>query len=525
MKRLINYSAISLLLFFISFSVIDSNCIFAESKHPPKGSVTFGAEKNPTNYSDNFLGSFKNIFADVAENVVPSVVSVIPTKIDTIVFNSNPFYNFFNDPFFENDPFEHFFNTPRKHHKQPEIRKEERRQKGLGSGVIVSSKGHILTNYHVVAGADEIEVKLNDGRVFEAEIIGNDSLSDVAVIKIKSKVSNLPVAYLGNSDHLRPGEWVIAIGNPFSLTSTVTAGIVSAIGRHVNDGNSYQNFIQTDAAINPGNSGGALVNIDGELIGINTMIYTKSGGYMGIGFAIPINMAQRIMEDLIYHGEVERGWIGVAIQDIDPVTRDALNFGDRKGVLIADVYKGQPADKAGIKQGDILMTIDGKEVGTSNQLRNVVAAIKPGKTVDVFIFREGNELSLRMKVAHRDQDKIEKLSQSESKDITEGSKEKLVKKLGIEVANITNNLREKYGINQNTNGVIVINVDPKFHDARTNIKEGDIIKKIHKSGGITFNINNIIDFEKAVKSINKGDSVMLSIQRNNSSFFVAFKYK
>lgn len=518
-------------IFIILSSAVLFDCkySFADSGRPKEGSIDFGAKENPALGTSARMGAFRNIFADVAEKVVPTVVSVIPTKIDTIVFYKNPFYNFFGDPFFNDDPFQFFFGNPRRRgqprSQEPEVEKQQRRQQGLGSGVIVSESGYILTNFHVVSGADEIEVKLNDGRTFEATIVGSDSLSDVAALKISDDVDDLPVAYLGDSDKLRPGDWVIAIGNPFSLTSTVTAGIVSAKGREVSGGKSYQNFIQTDAAINPGNSGGALVNIDGELIGINTMIYTRTGGYMGIGFAIPVNMARSIMEDLIYHGEVVRGWIGVAIQDMDPATREALDFGKRKGVLISDVYKGQPADKAGIKSGDIVLSIDGREVNTTNQLRNVVATIKPGEKVPVVVFRDGKQITLDLKVARRDDDKIEKLASNEEDNISDQKKEKLHKKLGIEVANISSDLREKYGIDKDTRGVVVLDVDAEFRDARGAIKEGDVIMRVKTSRTDFVNISNVKDFENATKDVEKGDSVMFQIQRNGSSFFAAFKLR
>jgi serine protease Do len=455
---------------------------------------------------------------------------VIPTKIDTVIFNANPFYHFFDDPFSNNSPFGFFFNNPqpqyrREQRPQPPVQKQERRQQGLGSGVIVSNKGYILTNFHVVSGADEIEVKLNDGRVYEAEIIGTDSLSDVAVLKIRDDVDDLPVVYLGNSDNIRPGDWVIAIGNPFSLTSTVTAGIVSALGRNVSGGDAYQNFIQTDAAINPGNSGGALVNIEGELIGINTMIYTRSGGYMGIGFAIPINMAKSIMEDLIYHGEVERGWIGVSIQDIDPATREALDFDDKSGVLIADVNKGQPAEKAGIQRGDIVMKIDGRDVVSTNQLRNLVASIKPGKKVTVKVFRNGKEIEMTLKVANRDAEKIEKLTQSDKNDIPKDSKEKMEENFGIKVANLTRELQRKYNISNSIRGVVITEIDQRYHDVRSGIRVGDVITELKTRGTEPVRINNVKDFQNAAKSVKAGDSVMLLIERQGRSFFTAFKIK
>ena len=530
MKRKIYKGLILLFVIFAGFTLYDVSFSLAKTNRPKEGSIDFGAEDNPALGAADNMGSFRSVFADVAEKVVPSVVSVIPTKIDTVIFNANPFYHFFGDPYSNRSPFEFFFGNPKSQNRreqqpQPPVQKQERRQEGLGSGVIVSREGHILTNFHVVSGADEIEVKLNDGRVYEAEIIGSDSLSDVAVLKIMGDVNDLPVSYLGNSDNLRPGDWVIAIGNPFSLTSTVTTGIVSAMGRNVSGGSTYQNFIQTDAAINPGNSGGALVNIEGELIGINTMIYTRSGGYMGIGFAIPINMAQRIMEDLIYHGEVERGWIGVSIQDVDPATREALDFGDRRGVLIADVNKGQPAEKAGIKHGDIVMRINGSDVSTVNQLRNVVASIKPGKKVAVKVFRNGKEIELTLKVAHRDQKKMAQLTQSDKNDIPKNSKEKMYKNLGIEVANITPELQNRYNIRNPVKGVVITSIDQKYHDTRSGIRVGDVIKELKTRSTESVKINNVEDFQNATKSIKSGDSVMLLVEREGNSFFAAFKIK
>ena len=327
-KRTIIPLSLSIVVCIVIALTVSSTCSFADSKRPEHGSIAFGAEKRPEIRLSGPAEAWRTVIADVAEKVVPTVVSVIPTKIDTVVFSNNPFYQFFGgDPF---GGFEEFFGQQPKGQRRsapPPVEKKEYRQQGLGSGVIVSKDGYILTNYHVVAGANEIEIRTADKRSFQASVVGLDSLADIAVIKIREKVKDLPVAFLGNSDRLRPGDWAIAIGNPFSLTSSVTLGIISALKRAApGNSDSYQNFIQTDAAINPGNSGGALVNIDGELVGINTMIYTQSGGYMGIGFAIPINMARQIMEDLIYEGKVARGWLGVSIQEIDGTTREALNL-------------------------------------------------------------------------------------------------------------------------------------------------------------------------------------------------------
>jgi serine protease Do len=460
--------------------IISISAVSAESRYPEKGSVSFGSNDKPIQKHSAEYDFFKNAFANVAEKVIPSVVSVIPTKIDTVVFSNNPFYQFFgdgDDQFFGDSPFGEFFGQqqPRNQQKQKQQKQEYRRSQGLGSGVIVSMDGYILTNFHVVSGADEIQVKTSDGRTFDANIIGVDSLSDVAVIKIKGDVNNLTVAYIGDSDKLRPGEWVMAVGNPFSLTSTVTQGIVSALGRAVDNSTQYQNYIQTDAAINPGNSGGALVNLDGELIGINTMIVTRSGGFMGIGMAIPINMAKKAMEDIIYEGKVTRGWLGVQIQDINDAMRNSLSMGDRKGVLVSDVFKNQPGDKAGIKHGDVVLSIDGKSVGNSNELRNIVAILTPGKKFPVVILRDGKEQTVTVVLTERNEKNIAKTNGKTGEDSTVTGDDETTK-LGIHAGAITNELRNKYAIDAGTTGIVVVNVDQASQAAAEGIKEGDFIQ-------------------------------------------------
>ncbi|NLE00468.1 MAG: Do family serine endopeptidase [Fibrobacter sp.] len=494
--------------------------VFAEKARPAPGSIKFGAAENPNAERAEKLGAFKTIFADIAEASIPSVVSVIPTKIDTVIFQRNPFYNYFGDEQFA-DPFEFFFGRPRqqapRRQQQPQIEKKERRQQGMGSGVIVSKDGYILTNFHVVSGADEIEVKLNDGRTFRAETIGNDSLTDVAVLKITEKVNDLPVAAIGDSDKLRPGDWVIAIGNPFSLTSTVTTGIVSALGRNVSGNEQYQSFIQTDAAINPGNSGGALLNIDGELVGINTMIYSRSGGYMGIGFAIPINMAKKVMEDLIYKGTVERGWIGVSIQDLDQNVRSALNLGSLNGVLVADVVKGAAAEKAGVKRGDIITSIDGKDVKSANDLRNLVAAISPDKKVVLKVFRDGKAVSMDIVVGRRG--KQDAASTEEKSETASGKNESFSKKLGFKAAKLTPEVRRQYRIDESVKGVVVTEVV----SGDLPLNEGDVILELKTRQGDFVTIETIEQLEQATKGLKTGDSVVFLINRNNNNFFTGFK--
>ncbi|MDO5576415.1 MAG: Do family serine endopeptidase, partial [Fibrobacter sp.] len=481
-------------------------------------SVVFGAEKKNVSSKAAQINEVRSVFADIAEEVVPTVVQVIPTKIDTVTFSNNPFYQFFgNSPF----GFEDFFGgAPRQ--RQPQVEKREYRQQGLGSGVIVSKDGYILTNHHVVKGADEIEVKTSDNRSFQADVVGMDSLSDVAVIKIKNDVKDLPVAYLGDSDKLRPGDWALAIGNPFSLSSSVTMGIISALGRTAgNDANSYQNFIQTDAAINPGNSGGALVNIDGELIGINTMIYTKSGGNMGIGFAIPINMAKKIMEDLIYEGKVSRGWLGVMIQELDYNTREALGINDKtQGVLIGDVFKNQPADKAGIKRGDIVLSINNKTVGNTNELKNVVAGISPGKKVPVVVLRNNKKVTLSVLLTGRDESQTNQSVDTESKDNTSENASDFSKLLGIKAGNITPELQSQLDLDKNIKGIVILGIEQGSQAQREGLAQNDIVLEINRQA-----TPSIKEFKKISGTIKPGDSVLFLIQRDGSTFFKAFKVK
>jgi len=378
-----------------------------------------------------------------------------------------------------------------------------------------------MTNYHVVAGANEIQVKTSDNRSFEAMIVGSDSLADVAVLKIKEKVKDLPVAYLGNSDEIRPGDWAVAIGNPFSLSSSVTLGIVSALGRTAsNNSSSYQNFIQTDAAINPGNSGGALVNIKGELIGINTMIYTQSGGYMGIGFAIPINMAKKIMEDLIYEGKVSRGWLGVMIQELDQATIEGFGLPpNTKGVLIGDVFKDQPAAKAGIKRGDIIQTFDGKAVTNPNELRNEVATVSPGKKVPAEILRGGKKLTVNITLSGRDKDG-EKAESEETKVDANSPATDNAALLGIKTGNLTSELRQQLDLDKNTQGVVVLEVKSGSPAEGAGIQQNDVILQANRQ-----DISNVASFKAATKGIKAGDSVLLLIQREGNTFYKAFKLK
>jgi len=332
-------------------------------------------------------------FAELAAKQAHVAVNVSTTKIVKSMqrfspFQSREFKDFFGDEFFR-----HFFG---------QIPEQEMKQRSLGSGVVVSRDGYILTNNHVVADADEILVTLSDKKKYEAQIIGRDPKTDLALIKIKTE-NTIPAARLGDSDKLKVGDWVVAIGNPFGLGSTVTAGIVSAKGRVIGAG-PYDNFIQTDASINPGNSGGPLFNLNGEVIGINTAIVSQSGGNVGIGFAIPINMAKSVMPQLKERGKVIRGWLGVSIQLVTQEIKEKFGLKTEEGALIGEVTKGSPADKGGLKRGDVIINFDGKKIKTMNTLPSMVAETPVGKEIEILIIRKGKEKRLTITIGELQED-------------------------------------------------------------------------------------------------------------------------
>jgi Do/DeqQ family serine protease len=321
-------------------------------------------------------------FADAAGRAVPSVVHVFTSQ--EVRASRHPLAN---DPFWQ-----HFFGD------RDGMRTQ--RRSGLGSGVVVSPEGYILTNFHVVEAADEIEVASNDGRKFKATVVGTDPESDLAVLRVPAE-SRLPAITFAAADSLRVGDIVLAVGNPFGVGQTVTSGIVSALGRSHLGINTFENFIQTDAAINPGNSGGALTDGNGNLVGINTAIYSQNGGSMGIGFAIPVSLARNVMEQIIRTGNVTRGWIGVEVQEITPELAESFGLPSVAGALIAGVMRGSPADKAGIRPGDVLLAIDGKKVKDAENMLELIAALKPGNTGAFALRRDGGEVELRALIGKR----------------------------------------------------------------------------------------------------------------------------
>jgi len=412
--------------------------------------------------SQETLSKIGNAMAEVVQAVRPSVVNIYTTK--KIKRPGIPFP--FNDPFFRrffDDEFERFFD-----------RQREFTQTSLGSGVIVDTSGYILTNYHVIKGADEIKVKLYDKRVFDGTVIGFDAKTDIAVVKIKA--DGLRAIKWGDSDKLKVGETVIAIGNPYGLNLTVTSGIVSATGRANVGISDYEDFIQTDAAINPGNSGGPLVNVKGELVGINTAIFSTTGGYQGIGFAIPSNMAKVVMDNLIKHKKVVRGWLGVTVQDIDTEMAKSLQMKELKGALITDVHEGSPAEKAGLMRKDIIISFDGKEVEDSAHLRNLVVSTPPGKTVKLEIIRNGKVYSITTTIGELPAEQKVSLSESVL--------------AGIQVEELTTRLRNQLNIPKRINGVVVTSIDPDS-PAEGLLTKGDLIIEINNQ-----KINNVKDFLK-----------------------------
>jgi len=441
---------------------------------------------------NSVVQQFSKAFADVAEDAKPAVVTIITDKIMKVP--NNDLYFFFN-PYM--DP-----NSER-----------EYKTNALGSGVIVDSKnGYILTNNHVVEDMDNIKVKLIDKREYNAEIMGTDPKSDLAILKIEAE--DLKELKLGNSDKLRVGEWVMAVGSPFSenLSHTVTTGIVSALGRsNIIRGQSYEDFIQTDAAINPGNSGGALLNMQGELVGINTAIAT--GGYersnRGVGFAIPSNMAERIMSDLIDKGYVTRSWLGVYIQPLDADAANALEMESRDGALVTQVVEDSPAEVGGVEEGDVIINFDNRKITDPSNLRNIVSLMPPGTNSKVVVFRNGSKKILDV-VLQELQDGKPIAART-----TSGSSV-----LGLEVKEINNALKKEYNIEDNDGSLIIVSVDPNSEAADKGLNEGDIIKRVG-----TQQVNSLKQFKKKEKASRKKGSLLLLIKKSNgSSLFVTLNY-
>jgi serine protease Do len=442
-------------------------------------------------------------FAEVAKEVSPAVVFI---QIEKTI--QQPDVQFFA-PFgqgspFGDDFFKHFFGAPgpdTPQHFQPAPRQ---RIVGQGSGFIISKDGYILTNNHVVGDADKVSVKLLDGREFTAKTIGADPHSDVAVIKIDA--DDLPTLELGDSDAIDVGEWVVAIGNPFGLSHTLTVGVVSAKGRSSIGIADYENFIQTDAAINPGNSGGPLVDLDGKVVGMNTAIFSQSGGYMGIGFAIPINMAKSIKDQLIQTGSVVRGYLGIIIQELTPELAQSFGMKDQKGILVAQVSEDSPAEKAGLKQGDVIIEFNGKAVDQVGPFRNAVALEKPGAKENITILRNGSRKVLAVTIG-----------MLPDKEVAVAGSPHNLKKIGITVQDLTPMLARQFGL-EDKKGVIITDVAPDSVAALANIKPGGIIQEVNRKA-----VHNTEEFKKALVQTPEDSVVLLLIKEGAYARYVALK--
>lgn len=426
------------------------------------------------------------------KEVSPAVVNISTTQVVRFSRPQRPRSPLGRDPF--EDFWNNFFgNAPR-----------EQKRRSLGSGFIVSEDGYILTNNHVVEKADEVTVTLLDKEEFKAELVGSDSKTDIALIKIKAG-KKLPHVALGDSEKLEIGEWVVAIGNPFGLGHTVTAGIVSAKGRIIGSG-PYDDFIQTDASINPGNSGGPLFNLQGDVVGINTAIIQ---GGQGIGFATPIQLAKPVLSQLKEKGKVTRGWLGVYIQRLTPEMAESLSLPGRKGALIADVTKDGPAEKAGLRSGDVIVSYDGRGVSDEHEIPQMVAATKPGKKVTVVVVRDGKEVSVPVTIAEMEGDKV--AGRAGGPDHTKG--------LGVTVQDITPEIAKQFEI-ENRKGVIVTQVEGGSPAEDAGIQEGDIVRSINRQP-----VKNVQEFGAVLKKLKDEKTALFLVERGESRIFLAVKLK
>jgi len=443
------------------------------------------------------LPSTEPSFAAVAKQVTPVVVNISTTRVIKnpglqSPFEQDPFFRYFGDDFFRQ------FQIPR-----------QRREQSLGSGVIVRADGYILTNNHVVEKASEIKVLLSDKQTFQGKIIGTDPKTDLAIVKIETK--NLPTIPWADSDKLQVGDYVLAVGNPFGLNQTVTMGIVSAVGRANVGIADYEDFIQTDAAINPGNSGGALVNIRGELVGINTAIFSQSGGYMGIGFAIPSNMTKSVMDSLLKTGKVSRGWLGVTTQELTPALAKEFGLRDIEGTLVTDVMEDSPAKKAGLQPRDVIVSYDGRPTENPGHLRNMVASTPLGKTVIVKLIRDKRTLEAEIKVTELPKDLASTGGDIESSGSLEGTVFE-----GVEVKDLTPDLARDMGYSSSEKGVVITNVESGSPADDAGLAQGDMILELNKE-----RIRTVSDYSRAVAKLKKDQAVLLWLNRQGRRIFLS----
>jgi serine protease Do len=433
-------------------------------------------------------------FSQLVNHVKPTIVNISTTTVitgpdtqDRFMGPVNPFKDFFGEDFFD----KFFGNSPRK----------ERKQKSLGSGFVIDREGYILTNNHVVEKASSIKVKLSDEKEYDAKIVGRDPKTDIALIKIDVN-HELPSAIFGDSDKLEVGDWVVAIGNPFGLEHTVTAGIVSAKGRVIGAG-PYDDFIQTDASINPGNSGGPLLNLKGEVVGINTAIV--SGG-QGIGFAIPINVVQDLLPQLKSRGKIARGWLGVVIQKITPEIAKSFKLKETEGALVSDVMEDGPAEKAGIKRGDVITSYNGKNIKDNEMLPRLVAATEIGKKIKLGIIRDGKPMGIEIVIGELPEEGLKA-----------SKKPEVEKDFGLVVQDITPEIAKHLNL-KDRRGVIATDVTPGSPAGDADIRSGDIIKEISRKP-----IQNVADFKAAMKNANIKEGIVMLVKRENTTFYTVVR--
>ncbi|MFN3406547.1 MAG: DegQ family serine endoprotease [Caldimicrobium sp.] len=488
MKKGNTYKLIALLLLVFSLGLFARELLKPLSVFKTKGVI---AEDGRFIKDENIQLAQKvsQAFSLIAEKSAPAVVYIETERVVTSP-PIPPFpFDFFGDEFFRR-----FFSPPRY------------RERGAGSGFIISKDGYIVTNNHVIEKAQKITVKLLDGRSFQGKVVGTDPFSDIALIKVEA--NNLPTLPLGNSDTLRVGEWVIAIGNPFGLTHTVTVGVVSAKGRSGIGITDIEDFIQTDAAINPGNSGGPLLNLKGEVIGMNTAIFSRSGGYMGIGFAIPINLVKAVVEQIKTNGKVERGWLGVIIQDLTPELAKDLGIKVSEGVLITEVIPDSPAAKAGLKEKDVILSINGKPVKNVLELRNQVLLLKPNTVAEVEILR-GNE-KRKIKVTIEAPKKGVLTSKAEREEL-----ENLLAEFGFAITDLTPSLAKRLGIPPQIKGVVITEIYPDTPAEYAGLRPGLVIDEVNKK-----RITNSIEFFEVLKEMQDKKRLLLGIRSARGRYYV-----
>ena len=445
-------------------------------------------------------GSGKN-FVEIAKSVKPAVVNIAATRSGKS--GESPHGSPLDDPFFRKFFGDEFFKR--------DAPQREPRERGQGSGVIVEANGLIITNNHVVSKADEIRVFLSDKREFKGKLIGTDTKTDIAIVKIEA--TGLPTVPWADSDQLEVGEYVLAVGSPFGLTQTVTMGIVSAVGRASMGIAEYEDFIQTDAAINPGNSGGALVNVRGELVGINTAIFSQSGGNMGIGFAVPSNLSRAVMDQLVRTGKVVRGWLGVAIQDLSAELAAQFGITDTKGVLVSDVMEDSPAKKAGFERADVIIEYDGKPMDSPTHLRNAVAQTPIGKKVSVKLIRDKKPKTIEVTIVEQPKS----LGQPGAEESRESAAPTGILS-DIDVRELNEELASRYGLKAADRGVVVIRVKSGSTAEEMGVREGDIILEVNRK-----TVSSLKSYEQAASGLAKDQAVLLLLKRKGQAIYLTLR--